>query len=125
MPPHWADCSCGWASIDLSLGVPATSPYPRGPTMPTTTKARATRRDQGIEYADVLIVGAGISGIGTASHLASRLPDTSFLLVEARQNIGGTWDLFRYPGLRADTDAQNFGFASKPWRGEKALADGS
>ncbi len=93
--------------------------------MPTTNTGRAKAREARPEYVDVLIVGAGISGIGTASHLASRLPDTSFLLVDARQNIGGTWDLFRYPGLRADTDAQNFGFASKPWRGDKALADGS
>jgi monooxygenase len=93
--------------------------------MTTTTKARVTRRDDVTEYVDVLIVGAGISGIGTASHLKARLPGTSFLLVEARQQIGGTWDLFRYPGLRADTDAQNFGYAAKPWRGEKALADGS
>ena len=93
--------------------------------MTTTTKARTRKRDQPTEYVDVLIVGAGISGIGTASHLKSRLPNKSFLIVEARENLGGTWDLFRYPGLRADTDAQNFGFAAKPWRGEKSLADGS
>jgi monooxygenase len=93
--------------------------------MTTTTKGRARKRDQRAEYVDVLVVGAGISGIGTASRLKSRLPEKSFLILEARENIGGTWDLFRYPGLRADTDAQNFGFASKPWRGEKALADGS
>lgn len=93
--------------------------------MPTTTKARARNRDERAEYVDVLIVGAGISGIGTASRLKSRLPDKSFLILDARENIGGTWDLFRYPGLRADTDAQNFSFDFKPWRGDKALADGS
>jgi monooxygenase len=80
---------------------------------------------QTTEYVDVLIVGAGISGVGVASHVKSKLPGKSLLLVDARPSVGGTWDLFRYPGLRADTDAQNFGFAFKPWKGEKALADGS
>ncbi|MGW1240333.1 flavin-containing monooxygenase [Streptomyces bobili] len=93
--------------------------------MTITTRARGRKRDERDEYVDVLIVGAGISGIGTASRLKSRLPDKSFLILDARENIGGTWDLFRYPGLRSDTDAQNFGYESKPWRGEKALADGS
>ncbi|MFE4002505.1 NAD(P)-binding protein [Nocardioides sp. YIM B13467] len=88
--------------------------------MTTTTKARARERSERAEFVDVLIVGAGISGIGTASRLKSRLLEKSFLIIDARENIGGTWDLFRYPGLRADTDAQNFGFESKPWRGKGA-----
>lgn len=91
-----------------------------------TSKSRTKADDEhSVEYVDVVVVGAGISGIGVASHLRTKLPSKSFLLLDARENIGGTWDLFRYPGLRADTDAQNFGYASKPWRGKKALADGS
>lgn len=75
--------------------------------------------------ADVLIVGAGISGIGTAVHLQSECPDLSFQIIEKRQAIGGTWDLFRYPGVRSDSDMHTLGYHFKPWRAKKAIADGS
>ena len=73
---------------------------------------------------DVLIVGAGISGIGAAYHLKHRRPGTSFAILEARADIGGTWDLFRYPGIRSDSDLFTFGYDFKPWVDEKVIADG-
>ena len=75
-------------------------------------------------YTDVLIVGAGLSGIGAACHLQRECPGKSYAVVEARDAIGGTWDLFRYPGIRSDSDMQTLGYDFKPWRGEKSLADG-
>jgi monooxygenase len=76
------------------------------------------------EHVDVLIVGAGVSGIGCAYHLQSEHPGKSYLILEGREAIGGTWDLFRYPGIRSDSDLHTFGYAFKPWLGEKAIADG-
>lgn len=73
---------------------------------------------------DVLIVGAGISGIGMAAHLQMHSPDRSFGLVERRAQLGGTWDLFRYPGIRSDSDMHTLGFVFEPWRHEKSIADG-
>lgn len=73
---------------------------------------------------DVLIVGAGISGIGTAHHLATRRPGTSFAILEGRDEIGGTWSLFRYPGVRSDSDMPTFGYGFKPWPHRRAIADG-
>ncbi len=73
---------------------------------------------------DILIVGAGISGISMAAHLQMMCPDRTFSIVERRANIGGTWDLFRYPGIRSDSDMHSFGFAFEPWRDDKAIADG-
>jgi cation diffusion facilitator CzcD-associated flavoprotein CzcO len=73
---------------------------------------------------DVLIVGAGISGIGAACHLKAECPGRSFLILEGRDDIGGTWDLFRYPGVRSDSDMHTLGFNFKPWKAEKAIADG-
>jgi cation diffusion facilitator CzcD-associated flavoprotein CzcO len=75
-------------------------------------------------HLDVLIVGAGISGIDAAYHLRKRRPSKSFLILEARNAIGGTWDLFRYPGIRSDSDMYTLGFPFQPWTGEKAIADG-
>ena len=72
---------------------------------------------------DVLIVGAGLSGIGMAAHLQLNCPDRSFTLVERRANLGGTWDLFRYPGIRSDSDMHTLGFVFEPWRHEKSIAD--
>ena len=72
---------------------------------------------------DVLIVGAGLSGIGAAHHLHERCPQKSFLLLEARDAIGGTWDLFRYPGVRSDSDMYTFGYRFRPWTGDQTLAD--
>ncbi|WP_082819918.1 MULTISPECIES: flavin-containing monooxygenase [Sphingopyxis] len=73
---------------------------------------------------DVLIVGAGLSGIGMAAHLQMHSPGRSFALVERRANLGGTWDLFRYPGIRSDSDMHTLGFVFEPWRHEKSIADG-
>jgi len=76
------------------------------------------------EHLDVLIVGAGISGIGGAVHLQERCPDRSFAILEGRPDIGGTWDLFRYPGVRSDSDMHTLGYRFKPWRHEKSIAGG-
>ena len=77
-----------------------------------------------IEQVDTLIVGAGLSGIGSAVHLRQGLPQQSVLMVEARERLGGTWDLFRYPGIRSDSDMHTLGYSFKPWTGAKAIADG-
>ena len=73
---------------------------------------------------DVIIVGAGLSGIGVAYHLQRDCPQKSFVILEGRDAIGGTWDLFRYPGIRSDSDMHTLGYRFRPWRGEKAIADG-
>jgi len=74
-------------------------------------------------YVDVLVVGAGISGIGMAYHLTTEAPQKSFAIVDARNAIGGTWDLFRYPGIRSDSDLHTFGYEFKPWKSPNAIAD--
>ena len=76
------------------------------------------------EHLDVLIVGAGISGIGAAHHLQRSRPGRSYAILEARESMGGTWDLFRYPGIRSDSDLPTFAYKWRPWTGEKILADG-
>ena len=73
---------------------------------------------------DVLIIGAGLSGIGAARHLQHRCPRLTWSIVEARADLGGTWDLFRYPGIRSDSDLYTFGYDFKPWTGANAIADG-
>lgn len=73
---------------------------------------------------DVLIVGAGLSGIGAAAHLTMQCPDKSYAIVEQRADMGGTWDLFRYPGIRSDSDMHTLGYRFKPWLHEKTIADG-
>jgi monooxygenase len=73
---------------------------------------------------DVLIVGAGLSGIGAGYHLQARCPKLSYAILEARESIGGTWDLFRYPGVRSDSDMYTLGYAFRPWTDAKAIADG-
>ena len=74
---------------------------------------------------DILIVGAGISGIGVAAHLSKNSPQRSFEIIERRESFGGTWDLFKYPGIRSDSDMSTFGFNFKPWQSSKVLADGA
>lgn len=76
------------------------------------------------EHFDVIIVGAGLSGIGAGVHLRARCPGKSFVLLEGRERIGGTWDLFRYPGIRSDSDMFTLGYRFKPWEERKAIADG-
>src|SRR4051794_18122391 len=78
-----------------------------------------------IEHVDVLVVGAGLSGIGAAVRLMERCPGRSLAIVEARDTLGGTWDLFRYPGVRSDSDMFTLGYPFRPWRGARAIADGA
>jgi cation diffusion facilitator CzcD-associated flavoprotein CzcO len=76
------------------------------------------------DHVDVLIVGAGLSGVGAACHLQADCPDKTFALLEARDSMGGTWDLFRYPGIRSDSDMLTLGYTFRPWPENKTLADG-
>ncbi|HEX3179828.1 MAG TPA: NAD(P)/FAD-dependent oxidoreductase [Beijerinckiaceae bacterium] len=76
------------------------------------------------EHFDVLIVGAGLSGIGAGYHLQTECPGKSYVILEGRDAIGGTWDLFRYPGIRSDSDMYTLGYNFRPWREAKAIADG-
>ncbi|MFM7525959.1 MAG: flavin-containing monooxygenase, partial [Actinomycetota bacterium] len=76
------------------------------------------------ERFDVVVVGAGISGIGAGVHLNDKSPDRSFVILEGREDIGGTWDLFKYPGIRSDSDMHTLGYEFKPWKAEKSIADG-
>jgi monooxygenase len=76
------------------------------------------------EHLDVLIVGAGLSGIGAAWHLQDRCPGKTYAILEARGDLGGTWDLFRYPGIRSDSDMHTLGYRFKPWTAEKSITDG-
>ena len=77
------------------------------------------------EHVDVLIVGAGLSGIGAARSLRVEQPRLSFAILEARSAIGGTWDLFRYPGIRSDSDMYSLSYPFKPWTAEEAIASGA
>src|SRR5262245_51132371 len=76
------------------------------------------------EHFDVLIVGAGLSGIGAGYHLQKNCPGKRYAILEGRDRIGGTWDLFRYPGIRSDSDMYTLGYSFRPWRNAKAIADG-
>ena len=87
--------------------------------MPTVTEIETPLT---ASHFDVLIVGAGISGIGAAYHLRTRQPEKTFAILEGRDAIGGTWDLFRYPGIRSDSDLHTFGYEFKPWTSDNAIA---
>ncbi|MBF6276657.1 MULTISPECIES: NAD(P)/FAD-dependent oxidoreductase [Nocardia] len=76
------------------------------------------------EYVDVVIVGAGLSGIGAGYRVQTELPGKSYAILEARESLGGTWDLFRYPGIRSDSDMFTLGYPFEPWRDAKSIADG-
>lgn len=91
-------------------------------TSPAPTPAGPTARDAA-EVLDVVVVGAGISGIGAAQSVRSQLPHASVAVLEGRGAVGGTWDLFRYPGIRSDSDLHTFGYEFKPWRHRAAIAD--
>src|SRR6188768_512491 len=77
------------------------------------------------EHLDVLIVGAGLSGIGAGYHLQALSSHRSYAILEARAELGGTWDLFRYPGVRSDSDMFTLGYSFRPWKHGKAIADGA
>ena len=77
-----------------------------------------------LEHLDVVIVGAGLSGVGAAHHVLTSCPWATFAVFEARDAIGGTWDLFRYPGIRSDSDMFTLGYPFRPWTGERSIADG-
>jgi monooxygenase len=92
-----------------------------------TTTAASPARGEGPaspEHVDVLIIGAGLSGVGAACRLRQRHPGREFVILEARESMGGTWDLFRYPGIRSDSDMYTLGYDFRPWTGTKSIADG-
>ena len=111
---------------------PGTHPSGLTPSCTEVTAAAAAGSLAGMERAttraeppiDVLIVGAGISGISMAAHLQMLCPGTSFTMLDRRDELGGTWDLFRYPGVRSDSDMHSLGFRFEPWVHDKAIADG-
>jgi monooxygenase len=76
------------------------------------------------EHVDVVVVGAGLSGIGAGWHLQTNCPDRNYVILEGRDDLGGTWDLFRYPGVRSDSDMHTLGYSFKPWTAETSIADG-
>ena len=77
-----------------------------------------------MEHFDVLIIGAGLSGIGAGAQLRARCQGKTFAILEGREASGGTWDLFRYPGIRSDSDMFTLGYSFRPWTDSKAIADG-
>jgi monooxygenase len=89
-----------------------------------TYSAPGSETGTAVEHFDVLIVGAGLSGIGAAWHLQDRCPTKSYAILEGREASGGTWDLFRYPGVRSDSDMYTLGYRFRPWKDAKAIADG-
>jgi cation diffusion facilitator CzcD-associated flavoprotein CzcO len=86
--------------------------------------SRESPPDHAAAHVDVLIVGAGLSGIGAAWRLQDQRPGRSYVILEGREALGGTWDLFRYPGIRSDSDMFTFGYPFRPWHGQQVLADG-
>src|SRR5688500_10144882 len=90
----------------------------------TKRSDRAAADGARVEHVDVLVVGAGLSGIGGGYYLQKNCPTKSYAILEGRSAIGGTWDLFRYPGVRSDSDMYTLGYSFQPWRNAKAIADG-
>ena len=91
--------------------------------MTATTTDRGPGSGEQLDHVDVLIVGAGLTGIGAACRLVEERPGTSFAIFEARDAIGGTWDLFRYPGVRSDSDMFTLGYPFRPWPEARAIAE--
>jgi monooxygenase len=110
------------ASREQQAGQIAWSTKP-ATTRPTQEDSMSRPSDR-TDHVDVLIVGAGLSGIGAAFHLKTRCPGRTYAILEARGATGGTWDLFRYPGIRSDSDMYTLGYSFKPWENAKAIADG-
>ena len=77
-----------------------------------------------MEHFDVVVVGGGLSGVGAGYHLQTRCPSRTYVILEGRERLGGTWDLFRYPGIRSDSDMYTLGYSFRPWTNAKAIADG-
>jgi cation diffusion facilitator CzcD-associated flavoprotein CzcO len=102
------------------------SPHPLSQAVQTSTPDTApdTAPHTAPETVDVVIIGAGLSGIGAAVHLKATVPDCRYVILEGRDAIGGTWDLFRYPGIRSDSDMYTLGYAFRPWEDARAIADG-
>ena len=92
-------------------------------TSPLSMSPLSTQAVPASEHLDVLIIGAGISGISAGYHLQTMCPDRSWAILEARSAMGGTWDLFRYPGIRSDSDMHTFGFGFRPWPNAKAISE--
>jgi monooxygenase len=92
--------------------------------MRTEQPAKPTERSDQARCVDVIIVGAGLSGIGAAWRLRQRLPELDLLILESRDAIGGTWDLFRYPGVRSDSDMHSFSYPFRPWTKPGVFASG-
>jgi monooxygenase len=88
-------------------------------------QAKEPEEAMNAQHFDILIIGAGLSGIGTACQLKSELPNKTIAVLERRERLGGTWDLFRYPGIRSDSDMYSFGYQFRPWQDNKVLADGA
>src|SRR3954447_14822036 len=85
--------------------------------MNVTAPSRTISAAHSIEHFDVLIVGAGISGVGSAYHLTKQMPGTTFVALEGQETFGGTWWTHKYPGIRSDSDLHTFGYSFKPWKG--------
>ena len=90
----------------------------------TSLKSAVSSKKVIVEHVDVIIVGAGLSGVGGACHLKRECPEKSFVILEGLERMGGTWYLFRYPGVRSDSDMYTLGYRFRPWRDNKAMADG-
>ncbi len=102
-------------------GAAVPRPAPPGPDLRTVD---VTATAEVPEHIDVLVIGAGLSGIGAAYHLQARCPTRRYVVLEGRAAMGGTWDLFRYPGVRSDSDMHTLGYGFRPWQDPKAIADG-
>jgi monooxygenase len=109
---------------DLAGATVGTRPLRHRPGAPAAHVESEPNTESSMDHFDVIIVGAGLSGIGAARQLQDKCPDKRFAILEGRDCIGGTWDLFRYPGIRSDSDMYTMGYDSKPWLEPKAIADG-
>ena len=91
---------------------------------PLSTASGDGASAQPAEYVDVLVVGGGLSGVGAGCHLETEAPQKTYTILEARGAIGGTWDLFRYPGIRSDSDMYTLGYPFRPWDSNQSIVDG-